>query len=35
MDALMAFQASTNNRAQTVLDLFLKAVQQYGLPSRV
>lgn len=24
-------QASTNNWAQTVLDLFLKAVQQYGL----
>lgn len=27
--------ASNNNRASTVLDLFTKAVEQYGLPSRV
>ena len=26
---------STNNRAETVLDAFLKATQEYGLPSRV
>lgn len=25
----------TNNRAETVLDAFLKATQEYGLPSRV
>lgn len=28
-------QASDNNRAQTVLDCFLEAVQVFGLPSRV
>jgi len=28
-------KCSTNNRAETVLDAFLKASQEYGLPSRV
>lgn len=28
-------KASSNNRAMTVLDCFSKAVEQYGLPSRV
>ena len=28
-------QASDNNRAETVLHLFLKAIEIYGLPSRV
>ena len=28
-------RASTNNRAETVLDCFLTGVQQFGLPSRV
>ena len=28
-------QASTNNRASTVLSLFLEAKSEYGLPSRV
>ena len=27
--------ASSNNKADTVLQLFLNAVQQYNLPSRV
>ena len=31
---VVGLQASTNNRATTVLELFLKAVQQYGAPSR-
>ena len=26
---------STNNRSDTVLDLFLKATDEYGVPSRV
>ena len=39
--ALMAFQnelflkCSNNNKAVTVLQLFLDAVQEFGLPSRV
>lgn len=28
-------ECGSNNKARTVYDLFLKAVQQYGLPSRV
>lgn len=28
-------RCSTNNRATTVLEVFLQAVQKYGLPSRV
>lgn len=28
-------KCSTNNRAETVLDAFLKATEEYGLPSRV
>ena len=28
-------ECSSNNKARTVYDLFLKAVQQYGLPSQV
>ena len=28
-------RASNNNRADTVLDVFLDGVQSYGLPSRV
>ena len=30
-----ALQASTNNRASTVLDLFRKAEQDFGTPSRM
>ncbi|KAG8991844.1 hypothetical protein FRB90_001208 [Tulasnella sp. 427] len=32
---ITALKASTNNRADTVLGLFISAVEQYGLPSRV
>ena len=32
---ITALQASNNNRAQTVLDLFLAAVHQYGVPVRL
>ena len=28
-------KCSTNNKASTVYDLFLQAVQRYGLPARV
>jgi len=28
-------KCNTNNRAETVVDAFLKATQEYGLPSRV
>ena len=28
-------RASTNNRAATVVDVFLEAVQRYGFPSRI
>lgn len=32
---MTALRASTNNRAVTVLDLFLSAISEYGLPSRL
>jgi hypothetical protein len=32
---LMSMRASNNNRADTVLDVFLAGVGQYGVPSRV
>ena len=32
---LMFLKCSTNNKAETVLQLFVKAVQDFGLPSRV
>lgn len=31
----MGLKASTNNRASTVLDMFVDAVIKYGLPSRI
>jgi hypothetical protein len=31
----MGIQCSTNNRAATVLDIFLEAVNKHRLPSRV
>lgn len=32
---ITGLRASNNNRASTVLDVFLGGVQQYGVPSRV
>jgi hypothetical protein len=32
---ITGIRASTNNRASTVLDVFLHAVERYGPPSRV
>ena len=32
---LVYLRASTNNLSDTVLELFLQAVEEYGLPSRV
>lgn len=32
---IVYLHCSTNNRASTVYDLFLKAIESYGLPSRV
>lgn len=32
---VVGLRASNNNRAATVLDLFLEASQLYGVPSRV
>jgi len=32
---VVALRASTNNCAATVLDLFLKAQEEYGMPSRM
>ena len=32
---VMALQASNNNRASTVLQLFLHAINDYSTPSRV
>lgn len=32
---ITGLRAHNNNRAQTVLDLFLNASHQYGIPSRV
>lgn len=32
---IVYIQCSGNNRASTVYDLFLKAVEKYGLPSRI
>jgi hypothetical protein len=32
---ITGIRASNNNRAQTVLDLFLDLIQVHGLPSRV
>jgi hypothetical protein len=32
---VVALHASTNNRASTVLDVFLSAVEEYGCPFRV
>lgn len=32
---ITGIRCSTNNRAATVLDLFLEAVNKHGLPSRV
>jgi hypothetical protein len=32
---IMGIRCSTNNRAATVLDVFLEAINKHGLPSHV
>jgi hypothetical protein len=32
---MLALEASTNHEASTVLDVFVKACEEYGIPSRV
>lgn len=32
---ITALRVSTNNRASTVLDLFIDAKDEYGIPSRI
>jgi hypothetical protein len=35
MSQVIGLRASTNNTASTVLQLFLDAIQKYGVPSRM
>jgi hypothetical protein len=35
MSQVTGLRASTDNRASTVLSVFLEAVQAYGMPSRM